>query len=88
MNKSLLATALVGVCVSALADDSQVQATSEKAFDPRPAMSAPVEKIVREGRICYLETTAVKMVEACYEGKTYSTPIAEKSRVKIKCPAK
>jgi hypothetical protein len=28
------------------------------------------------------------MVEACYDGKTYYTPMTEKTRVKIKCPAK
>jgi hypothetical protein len=88
MNKSVFAVIFFGISGMTMAEDQKEESSSEAAFDPRNASSAPVEKIVKEGRTCYKETSIQKMVEACYEGKTYYTPLTEKTRVKIKCPAK
>jgi hypothetical protein len=90
MKIRLIALSLIGVFGMAIADEPTVEVggTNEKPFDLRKVISEPVQTIVKEGRTCYQETTIQKMVEACYEGKTYYTSVAEKSRVKIKCPAK
>jgi hypothetical protein len=80
-----LGTALFfGFCAAAMAGE-QSAATASPAETASPA---PIVKIIRQGRMCYQETTTQKMVAACYEGKTYYTPLSEKTRVKIKCPAK
>ncbi len=88
MNKYLLAVVFFGISGIAMAEDQQAESLNEPALDPRNVSSAPVERVVREGRTCYMETSIQKMVEACYDGKTYYTPLTEKTRVKIKCPAK
>ncbi|MCX7163049.1 MAG: hypothetical protein WCI19_07415 [Betaproteobacteria bacterium] len=79
---------LASTCDPAMADDLKAGSSAADGFDPRNSSPRPVEKIIKEGRRCYRETTVEKMVEACYEGKTYFSPVTEKSRVKIKCPAK
>lgn len=91
MNKTLLAPAmmaLIGICGVATADDRKDENPNQSTFEPRKTVSAPIERLVRDGRSCYKETIIEKMVEACLEGKTYYTPITEKSRVKVKCPSK
>jgi hypothetical protein len=88
MKTNLLAVLFIGISGMAMAEDQKAEASSEAAFYPRNTSSPPVETIVKEGRTCYKETSIQRMVEACYEGKTYYTPLIEKTRVKIKCPKK
>jgi hypothetical protein len=84
MRKEVGTALFFGLCAAAMADE-QGAATASPAETASPA---PVVKIIRQGHACYQETTTQKMVAACYEGKTYYTPLSEKTRVKIKCPAK
>lgn len=89
MKRSVLVAAMIAACGAASAAE-----TSSGASEPKPMSSkavsaaAPVERIIRQGRTCYKETIVEKMIESCMEGKIYYTPITEKSRVKVKCPAK
>jgi hypothetical protein len=88
MNKYVLGVALISPFGLAMAQDQNLESKAENGFNPKQVTAEPVVSIVREGRICYEETSIQKMVEACYDGKTYYTPMTEKTRVKIKCPAK
>jgi hypothetical protein len=88
MHKQVFAAAFISCFGVAMAEDQTHASTAANAFNPMQATSVPIVRIVREGRTCYEETSTQKMVEACYEGKTYYTPMTEKSRVKVKCPAK
>jgi hypothetical protein len=88
VNRYILVIALICISSSTMAEDQKPESAVENSSVPKQTISEPVVRIVREGRTCYKETTIEKMVEACYEGKAYSSPMTEKSRVKIKCPAK
>jgi len=88
VNKNVLAIVLIAICSVVMAEDQKLENSSENMSSPITANSKPIERIVKEGRTCYKETTTEKMVEACLEGKTYYTPVTEKTRVKVKCPAK
>jgi hypothetical protein len=88
MKRYVFGVALVSHFGLAMAQDQSVESTVDNAFNPKQSTSEPVVRIVREGRACFEETSIQKMVEACYDGKTYYTPMTEKTRVKVKCPAK
>ncbi len=88
MIKHAFGLVFVGLFGLAMAQEQNIESAVENTFNPKQATSEPVVRIVREGRTCYEETSTQKMVEACYDGKTYYTPMTEKTRAKIKCPAK
>jgi hypothetical protein len=88
VNKIVLVIAFIAICSVVKAEDQKLENSGENMSSPITANSKPIERIVKEGRTCYKETATEKMVEACLEGKTYYTPVTEKTRVKVKCPAK
>ena len=88
VNKNVLLITLASICSLATADDQKTESPNQSTFAPGTAVAEPIERIIKEGRTCYRETITEKMVEACLEGRTYYTPVTEKSRVQIKCPPK